>query len=372
MSNFGIFAESLIILPHPNADLLELAQVGLFRAVVGKGQYQTGDYALYIPEQALVPEELLIEMNLSGKLAGSLHNRVKAIRLRGELSQGIVCTPKAVVGLDLAQSAADGFDFAEMLGITKWIPEIPANMGGEVFAAPRILHWVEIDNVKAHPDLFVPGEPVQASEKAHGTCCVCSVDLSASDPSEAFLVSSKGLGGHNLGLVENPDNLYWRALRQHEVEAKARALISLLEDQRTTDAPYQIMRLGIFGEVYGAGVQDLTYGINSRNTPGYAVFDIYVESAQESSYWLDQDEVRELCARVGLPMVPTLYEGPYDYETLAALAEGETVLGEGRHLREGLVVRPAHERYAPELGTRLILKFINPDYLTRKDGTEFE
>jgi RNA ligase (TIGR02306 family) len=262
-----------------------------------------------------------------------------------------------------------------MLGIAKWIPEIPANMGGEVFAAPRILHWIEIDNVKAYPDLFMPGEAVQASEKAHGSACLCSVDLSATDPSEAFLVSSKGMGGHNLALIEDPNNLYWRALRQHEVEAKARALINLLEGQRVALAPdlhYQITRLGIFGEVYGAGVQDLTYGINSRNTPGYAVFDIYVESVQESSYWLDQTEVRELCAQVGLPMVPTLYEGPYDYETLAVLAEGETVLGEGRHLREGLVVRPAHERYSPELGTRLILKFINPDYLTRKDGTEFE
>ena len=35
-----------------------------------KGIYKTGDYAIYIPEQAILPDELIDELILTGKLAG--------------------------------------------------------------------------------------------------------------------------------------------------------------------------------------------------------------------------------------------------------------------------------------------------------------
>ena len=366
MSNFAVKLARLKIFPHSNAERLELAEVDLFRAVVVKGQYATGDIALYIPESSILPDELIAEIGLS--LAGPKHNRVKAIRLRGELSQGVVCLPMALRGIDLELALANGVDFADDLGIIKWIPEVPANMGGEVFAAPRILPWVEIDNIKAHPGIFVPGEPVTGSEKAHGTACLASVDFSAVEPRDAFLVSSKGMGGKHLALVETDNNLYWRALRQHDVESKMRALAERLG---TRENP--VTRLGLFGEVYGAGVQDLTYGISSRNTPGYAVFDAFLERTTDAGRWLDQAELRGLLGVVGLPMVPEIYAGPYDYAALAVAAEGPSVLGNGANIREGVVVRPAHERYSPELGTRLIAKFVSAAYLTRSgEVTEYE
>lgn len=55
MSTLRVTAEVLTIHEHPNADALELAQVGLYRAVVAKGAYRTGDAALYIPEQSVLP-----------------------------------------------------------------------------------------------------------------------------------------------------------------------------------------------------------------------------------------------------------------------------------------------------------------------------
>ncbi|MGH3544523.1 MAG: RNA ligase (ATP), partial [Mycobacteriales bacterium] len=118
MATLRVTAEQLTIFPHPNADALELAQVGLYRAVVPKGVYSTGDYALYIPEQAILPDSLIAELGLTGRLAGSKKNRIRAIRLRGELSQGIVFRPAVVPEVDLAVAHAQGRDFAEMLGIT--------------------------------------------------------------------------------------------------------------------------------------------------------------------------------------------------------------------------------------------------------------
>ena len=46
MSTLRVTAEVLTVHEHPNADALELAQVGLYRAVVAKGAYRTGDTAV--------------------------------------------------------------------------------------------------------------------------------------------------------------------------------------------------------------------------------------------------------------------------------------------------------------------------------------
>ena len=59
MSTLRVTAEVLTVHEHPGADALELAQVGLYRAVVAKGAYRTGDAAVYIPEQSVLPAALI-------------------------------------------------------------------------------------------------------------------------------------------------------------------------------------------------------------------------------------------------------------------------------------------------------------------------
>ncbi|MGW0655421.1 RNA ligase (ATP), partial [Streptomyces umbrinus] len=208
MSTLRVTAEVLTVHEHPNADALELAQVGLYRAVVAKGVYRSGETAVYIPEQSVLPEELIEELGLTGRLAGSRSDRVKAVRLRGELSQGIVCRPKALAGVDLARAAADGTDFAERLGITKWVPPIPPTMDGEVEQAPDLLPWVDIENIQRYPDIFAPGEDVVLTEKLHGSACL----LTYFAEDGRVQVSSKGFGAKYLALTEDPRNLYWRAV----------------------------------------------------------------------------------------------------------------------------------------------------------------
>jgi RNA ligase (TIGR02306 family) len=361
MSTLRVTAERLTIHPHDNADALELAQVGLYRAVVAKGRYRTGDWALYIPEGALLPDELIDELGLTGRLAGSGKNRVKAVRLRGELSQGIVCRPGAVQDVDLA-SAGDR-DFAGELGVTKWVPPIPVNMSGEVVPAPDLLRWIEIEDIKRYPDIFRAGDPVVATEKIHGSACLYSLVRGEDGGAEGF-VSSKGFGSKNLALAHNPTNLYWRAIESYGVPDAARRIAEM----------FGAGRVGVFGEVFGRGVQDLSYGANATGEQlGYAVFDIKVEVGAAPARWLNPDELTEVLGKAGLPAVPVLYEGPYDEAALIELASGrETVSGAAEHLREGLVVRTADGRYSTVTGSRAIAKFVSPAYLTRKGGTEYE
>ncbi|SED85977.1 RNA ligase (ATP) [Streptomyces sp. TLI_105] len=356
MSTLRVTAEVLTVHPHPNADALELAQVGLYRAVVAKGVYRTGDAAVYIPEQAVLPLALVDELGLTGRLAGGNSDRVKAVRLRGELSQGIVCRPTALAGTDLARAAAEGADFAEALGITKWVPPIPPTMSGDVEVAPDLLPWVDIENLQRYPDLFEPGEPVVLTEKLHGSACLLTYHAEEGRTQ----VSSKGFGAKGLALQEDPRNLYWRAVHGHGLAAVAERLAQRLGARR----------VGLFGEVYGSGVQDLAYGADARSeTVGYALFDVSAEIGGEVR-WLDPADVLEPGE---VPLVPRLYSGPYDLDTVLAHASGrETVSGRETHLREGVVIRPATERYSPVVGGRAIAKAVSPAYLTRKGGTEYE
>ncbi|MFZ3468444.1 RNA ligase (ATP) [Streptomyces sp. 4.24] len=359
MSTLRVTAEELAVHPHPNADALELAQVGLYRAVVAKGAYRTGDFALYIPEQAVLPAGLIEELGLTGRLAGGEANRVKAVRLRGELSQGLVCLPRALAGADLVRAAEEGTDFAETLGITKWSPPVPTTMDGEVEAATELLPWVDIENLQRYPGIFEPGEPVVLTEKLHGTACLLTY---VAEGDGRVLVSSKGFGSKGLALREDGRNLYWRAVRGHDVPAAAARLAERLGASR----------VGIFAEVYGRGVQDLPYGTDVRTAetpPGYAVFDVSAEIDGQVR-WLDPAQV---FSDGELPLVPRLFEGPYDLDTVLEWASGrETVSGRGLHLREGVVIRPAAERHSPVVGGRAIAKAVSPAYLTRKGGTEYE
>ena len=355
MSTLRVTAEVLTVHDHPHADALELAQVGLYRAVVAKGAYRTGDAAVYIPEQSVLPAELIEELGLTGRLAGGKSDRVKAVRLRGELSQGIVCRPKALADVDLARAAAEGTDFAERLGITKWAPPVPPTMSGEVESAPDLLPWVDIENIQRYPGIYTQGEDVVLTEKLHGSACL----LTYVADGDRVYVSSKGYGAKSLVLKEDPRNLYWRAVRGHGVAEAAARLAKRLGARR----------VGIFGEVYGAGVQDLTYGADGRrDTLGYAVFDVSAE-VDGQVRWLEAAELLD----GELPLVPRLFEGPYDIDRVLEIATGrETVSGRELHLREGVVIRPVGERYSAVTGGRAIAKAVSPAYLTRKGGTEFE
>jgi hypothetical protein len=98
-----------------------------------------------------------------------------------------------------------------------------------------------------------------------------------------------------------------------------------------------------------------------------ATFDIVVDGA-----FLPYDKAMAAMRRMGLVFAPLLYAGPFEPESVLALAEGaETVSGTRAHLREGIVIRTQTPRESEEIG-RVVLKFVGASYLTRKgEVTEF-
>lgn len=362
------FATITAIDPIPNKDRIVLATVNGYQAIVGKDTYQVGDKVVYISEASIVPEALQEELGLVGRLAGSSKDRVKAITMGGVLSQGVICRPKAIFDIDygLAPEQIDG-----LLGIAKYEPQIPIHLSGKV-GRPRgnspISPMYDIENIKklrhqrwehdpvsgetvGDPWWFDPfnGKIVTITEKLHGTNF--AVHMNRGD--DNLYVYSKGLGKQGHVLLEDENNTYWRALKMYP------QLIDWMRDNI-----YMVPALTIRGEIIGQGIQDLTYGVGFD----LALFAVDVVYKTTGDTYIHPSHFPELDS---VPQIPILYSGVYDYDMAVEMSLGTNLYGEtGRHVREGVVVS-CNTPYRMPNGHRYAAKFINPDYLTRKGGTEY-
>jgi len=386
---------------HPNADRLSLVRLeGLgYLCISGKledgsPRYQAGDWCVYIPSAAVLPEWLLREMDFwneetgKGMLSGSDGNRVKPLKLRSIFSEGVlypvdfneepdemgadIVTTVQAENLKYPERFEDvpvelGQDVSEILGITKYTPPIPVHMAGEV--ANLFDHTVryDFDRWEQNTELFEPSEQVVASEKLHGTMMAILYVPGLNHP-EMFgsngeiIVHSKGLGASGLAFQNvpaNDGNLYVRTLRH--------LLDNGLEDKlQTMSQEYGGKSIAVIGEIFGKGVQDLAYGLDR---PEFRMFDVRV-----GDKYLTQIKLRIECVHnLGIDLVPTVYEGPFDIAELEAVRDGRTMLG-GTNIREGIVVRSATEA-RHEIHGRKICKIISPDYLIRRvkngEATEY-
>lgn len=375
----------LEILTHPDADALEIAKVKGYQSIVRKGQFETGDLAVYIPEQSIVPEWLLRRLNLwddekgKGKLAGSNGDRVKAVKLRGITSLGLIYGLQEDVdekcwlmdcdhlGFEIVN---EGQDVTEKLGIVKWEPPIPVAMAGEVVALVGKTLSYDIENIKNFPEvaeaLMALNINCHITEKLHGSWMCVGIyheEIHDEIPYKRVVVTSKGLSGKGLAFKDseaNVNNLYMRIFKKLFTEDVFER-ISVL----TTDIKSPVF---FIGEVYGKGVQDLQYGLNDID---FRLFDIYRGIPGQGDY-LPRNAIDYLVDQYALPMqeVPVLYTGKLSHKVIHELTDGKDTIT-GTHMREGIVIRTLDKEYRNDKMGRVILKSVSDDYLNRKNATEY-
>lgn len=121
------------ILPHTNADKLELAVVGGWQCVVKKDEFKAGDLVVYFEVDSWVPNHIAPFLTKEGKTPriyrGVPGERLRTVRLRGELSQGLVL-PLADLFDPLFVEGDDGYDLTGILGVQKWERPLPREMQG--------------------------------------------------------------------------------------------------------------------------------------------------------------------------------------------------------------------------------------------------
>ena len=394
MANFEVKVQKIFIKEHPNADALDLGNIGDpegWQCIVKKGLYKTGDLVAYIGENAVVPEWVLKKYGFwneeqnKGLLAGTKGDRVKMVKLRGESSLGICIPVKEVsFGWDdddkIVRSAfeleseyvEEGDDVSELLGVTKYEPPIPIHMAGEVFNAGQDVGVnYDIEDLKNFPHVLEEGEDVQMTVKLHGTNCsiTCVVGDGMDrdnidewiDAGAGFVtVGSKGLSAQGLFFKDNEanaGNLYLNGTRKHFASIANWALMTSREHECIT----------VVGEVFGGAVQTgFDYGLKA---PEFRAFDVYV-GYRGRGIWLDDDELDTFCELTGITRVPLVYRGPYSFTILDKLANDTETEFVCKHVREGVVIKPRKERRDPKLG-RVALKHRSIKYMTKTTGEEF-
>lgn len=374
---------------HPNADTLSTTVVEGETVVIRTGDYVEGDLAIYVPVDAVIPP------TVPGTEFLGEHRRIKAKRLRGVYSEGLLLPWTVLYGHPMVRRVEGvevGADCAAALGITKHQDKVPDNWGtstsGLSIPSKRGImghfwHWCfkdqlhtheadpgvpvyDIEPGKKHAYLLVEGERVVITEKLHGTNARFGFtngklyvgsrnhfwrDMANRVPRwrERFgeWVRTKVLGRPGRGPLTR--SLYWKVADQYDLAKKL--------STRWPD-------FFLYAEIYGA-VQDLKYGAE----PGQVwlrVFDVWNNRAGS---WLNWDQVVALCGVLGLETVPVLYDGPYTGKHITRNIEGSSTLA--THMREGCVVKPAATRVDPHFG-RVILKYVSETYKLRKGGTELQ
>lgn len=407
MSQFECPIVHVTVIPHENADSLEIAQVGGYLCVVRKGQFTSGDLAVYIPEQSVIPDWLLKTLGLwdklknKGALSGGAGNRVRAMKLRGALSQGLLmgfvpdgdgkrcCLPKREKHfepgchdcLTAFVDLKEGQCLAEYLGVTKYEPIVPVHMAGRALGADLdSTIGYDFENIKKTPAMFSDGEPVVMTEKIHGTfvqvglipeSMVVGKLWATKVESVVFggvsfkpVVTSKGQGAKGI-LLDTSDefNLYVKTAAELGLWGKIYAM------RKSLGAPAD-KPIFLCGEIFGPGVQlNFAYG---QSAPAFKAFDLYV-GTRSDGFFVDYGVMRTLCEDTGVETVPLLYHGPFSQVNLDFHTSGKTQV-RGRagklHIREGLVIKSSREaRYR---NGRKIAKSVSEQFLLNGKTTEFQ
>ena len=348
MSTFVVAVRRISkVLPHGNADKLELAEVeGLaYQFVVPKGSVAVGDDVVYIPIDAVLPDALSLKLGVKNYLAGKDKNRVKTAKLRGAVSQGIVARPAAVRE---DWPYARDVDYKDLLGIVKYDPPPIQSQAGLLKPLPPGVSAYDIESADNFVDVAAElmDEPVFVTEKLEGS------NWSATVMADGVKFVSQH--HYRIEPVDGATHSFWRV-------AEEQGLLAALDQLRTA---FEGKQVTLRGEYVGPGVQKNIYKL-ARNR--VYLFDIEVNSEP-----LEAPRFLEIARSFALETAPVLSAG----EPLRAWLEraggdlrrssdGESKLCPGV-AREGIVIKPHAERRHPKLG-RLFLKQRSPEYLAATD-----
>jgi RNA ligase (TIGR02306 family) len=210
--------------PIPNADAIERVRVLGWWVVTKKGEFRPGDRVVYCEIDSLLPERPEFEfLRASGYKPAQVDGagqvilpagfRVKTVKLRGQVSQGI-CFPLSL--LPPGAPTDEGADVTDLLGIRKWEPPLPAGMGGKVKGGlPGFLPETDETRVQVLEGVLRRhrGKTFHVTEKLAGTSFT------------AFLRDGTfGICSRNLWMDEaDPGNVLARVARTLRLEERLRA-----------------------------------------------------------------------------------------------------------------------------------------------------
>ena len=300
-----------------NSDFLETAWINGWPVVVQKDKFSVDELVVYFEIDSLLPMLPCFAFLAARCLRKTEHGPkylLKTVRLRGQISQGLVMPVSDFEGLTALTS---GMDLTETLSVLKY--ERLDNFGNS--CSKGSLPWflsktdeTRAQNLRDYTATVDSLTDWYATEKLEGSSM--QVGLFKGE----FFVCSR-----NVDLIEKLDCFFWATARRLNIEAKLR---SLSKDD-----------IAIQGELIGPKIQGNIYKLDKHQFRLYGATDLLLQRK------LQLRELDNLCDKLSLRMVPIvdLPAVPRDLETLLWLADGMSELNKDV-LREGLVIRSATDQ----------------------------
>lgn len=311
---------------HPNADQLELAHVKGWQCVIRLGEFKENSLAVYCEVDTWVPHSIAPFLSKDKEprmYEGVLGERLRTVKLRGELSQGLLL-PLDV--LDDTVSIIKGLDVTEFLGIKKWHAPVPTALQGEVWPWPSHIPKTDQENIQniygsLELQAIMDCEWIM-EEKLDGSSCTIYVRQDG----------DVGVCSRNFELKNNEAN----ANNAFILAAKRSGIMDALKEMKPGAA--------IQAELCGPGIQGNPYRLTE---PKLFVFDVYwtVEKRyathserQYSLYRLGQMAGSEIAQ---VPFLGVLYDGLPDLDGILNQADGASEINRNTQ-REGIVFKTRH------------------------------
>lgn len=318
--------------PIPGADVIEVATIDGWKVIVKKGEFNAGDFCIYFEIDSFLPESdprYTFLMKSIRMFEGVRGHKLRTIRLRGQLSQGLALPirqfPEIIIPAFKEQiGALCDLDFAETLGIKKFALPIPAALAGEVKGLfPNFIRKTDQERCQNLID--------EIFEQNKEATYEVTTKLDGTSVTYYFFNNEVGACSRNLELKINDAN-------------KDNTIIKLFIESGLLDS--ECKNFAIQGELMGPGIQR---NRESLKTPCLYVFDVQNLIAGEylsPSERVDFMENLYASGKVNADMVkhiPVLNRnitleklGIKNMEDLLNFAEGPSING---LVREGVVFK---------------------------------
>ena len=301
--------------PIEGADKIEVATIDGWKVVVAKDvNHKVGDLVVYCEVDSFLPirEEFEFLRKSSHKKMGDQEGfRLKTIRLRGQLSQGLILP---IHILPFGEAFHEGQDVTEVLGIVKYEPPVPAELAGKVKGLfPSFLRKTDEERVQ---NLTSEYEEYRTSDHKF----YVTEKLDGSSATFYLRNGEFGVCSRNLELLETEGNTFWKVARELNLENKMKSLGK---------------NISIQAELIGESVQGNPYKIKGQTI---RCFNLYNIDTQEYSSLTEFKDTVEMLGLETVPVLDTNFKLPDTIDELLKFADSKSELNPN-YDREGIVIR---------------------------------
>ncbi len=330
--------------PIPGADAILCAKVLGWECVVKVNEFKVGDSGIFFEIDSVLP---IASWNDHLRKEPGKKLRVKTIRLRGQLSQGLMLPVSlfdtSLIAFLQGMNYEVGCDCTGFLGIEKYEPYIPAHLAGISRGNfPSFLHKTDETRLQSVPEVLQ--EAIDKRLLLVGTLKMDGTSFTSYLRDGEFGVCSR-----NLNLKETEDNAHWKLARKLKLEEILRS---------------EGKNICVQGEMVGPGIQANRLGLSEIDLYLFNLYDI------DTGKYAGYNELVAFGEKHGLKVVKNVYRldfggvvGPRDVNHLLGIANGLNY--DNGTPAEGIVWRPLEETYSDTLKGRMSFKTISNRYLEK-------